>query len=79
MGFKENASIKKSTVWIRKWGTAFERYKNTIADDGITVSKSGFWIDPSYPELGWSPDGLLYTIMNKLVGVLEINCPVDKD
>lgn len=55
--------------------TVFERYKNIMADDGVTVVKRGFWIDPSYPDLGCSADGLLYTIdEDKLVGVLEIKC-----
>jgi len=63
---------------------AFQEYVN--ANDIITcnekITKSGFWIDPAYPELGCSPDGLIFDEDNQLKGVLEIKCPIvlkDKD
>jgi hypothetical protein len=40
------------------------------------ITKSGFWIDPAYLELGCSPDGLIDDEDNQLKGVLEIKCPI---
>ena len=56
---------------------AFQEYVNTneiTCNDKIT--KSGFWIDPAYLELGCSPDGLIDDEDNQLKGVLEIKCPI---
>ena len=35
---------------------------------------SGMWIDPAYPQLGASPDGLLND-PTEGIGILEIKCP----
>ncbi|KAL3891605.1 hypothetical protein ACJMK2_003860 [Sinanodonta woodiana] len=47
--------------------------KNTGKD--IRIQRSGFWINPLYPELGCSPDGLVYNQDNKLIGVVEMKRP----
>ena len=39
-----------------------------------TVTKTGFWVNPKYPQLGCSPDGLIFE-NDSLKGVLEIKCP----
>ncbi|XP_048730406.2 uncharacterized protein LOC125647675 [Ostrea edulis] len=61
---------------------AFTQYVNLSKGNNETTRKSGFWINPEYPELGCSPDGLIYDANNNLIGVLEIKCPLvlkDKD
>lgn len=42
---------------------------------GMEVIESGFWVNPKYPELGCTPDGLILDNHKNMIGVLEIKCP----
>ena len=58
---------------------AFEQCSNEVCstdmtDDSITLCKSGFWVNPEYPEMGCSPDGLFFQ-GNTSVELLEIKFP----
>ncbi|KAL5020002.1 hypothetical protein ScPMuIL_002894 [Solemya velum] len=53
---------------------AFDAYSKQL-DPPFAAVNTGFWVNPDYPELGCSPDGLIYH-NSKLVGVLEIKCPL---
>lgn len=61
---------------IDKEDEAFEVYFTTEAfsHESMTVEKAGFIINPLYPHIGASPDGLL-SCMCCGDGVLEIKCP----
>ena len=41
----------------------------------ISVTKCGFIINPKWPWLGTSPDGILFT--DKIIAI-KINCPYSK-
>ena len=53
---------------------ALEAYRKARKDQKVCVCESGFWVNPQYPGLGCSPDGLIMEEGN-LVGLLEIKCP----
>ncbi|XP_055956192.1 uncharacterized protein LOC130012386 [Patella vulgata] len=55
---------------------AFKNFQEGSLTPGHALTKSGFWVNPKYPELGCSPDGLIWDCNKKLVGVLEIKCPL---
>ena len=55
---------------------AFSNYISELDLSHFHVTKSGFWINTDYPELGCSADGLIYDRDNNLKGVLEIKCPM---
>lgn len=49
-------------------------YSASCRDSGSVV-KSGFWVNPKFPEVGASPDGLIYDNEGRMKGILEIKCP----
>jgi hypothetical protein len=57
------------------------KYGNEHEDDAFKeyasedVVKSGLWVNPTYPELGCSLDGIILNPDRLMVGVLEITCP----
>lgn len=55
---------------------AFLEYSELKKSENNTISvmKSGMWVNPTYPEFGCSPDGLVET-PGELGGLLEIKCP----
>lgn len=53
---------------------AFTAY-SVSCRDGESVVKSGFWVNPKFPEVGASPDGLIYDNEGRMKGILEIKCP----
>lgn len=57
---------------------AFEQYKLHQAqmNNEINVTTSGLWINPEYPELASTTDGLIFNSSGKLTGVVEIKCPL---
>lgn len=56
--------------------TAFNLYKGVLEAVSVhKVKESGLWVNPDYPGFGASPDGLVYEA-DKLVGILEIKCPM---
>lgn len=55
----------------------YMKYKLTIGSNvGFKVLKTGFWVNKYWPELGCSPDGLVFdpSELNKY-GLVEIKCP----
>ncbi|KAH3753356.1 hypothetical protein DPMN_187991 [Dreissena polymorpha] len=51
---------------------AFQQYSETV-NENQTVETTGLWINPKFPELGCSPDGILKTD-GKSTSVIEIKC-----
>ena len=51
--------------------------KNNVNPD-IIVIPTGLWVHPKSPELGCSPDGLVYdpSMEQNVYGLLEIKCPL---
>lgn len=50
-------------------------HKNTD-NPGLKVIKTGFWVNKLWPELGCSPDGIVYDPTEaEMYGLLEIKCP----
>ena len=45
-----------------------------MVGQGVKVVKSGLWVNPLYPGMGCSPDGVVYED-NGRVGLIEIKCP----
>jgi hypothetical protein len=52
-------------------------YETVITKDAPAskVGNTGLWVNPKYPELGASPDGLVYDDVTHAWGLLEIKCP----
>lgn len=42
---------------------------------GFKIFDCGLWINPKFPGIGASPDGLVEDVRNKTFGLLEIKCP----
>ena len=63
---------KKAVNKHMAWGTEFEATARIAyeCETGLLVQETGFWIHPSLPWLGASPDGLVGP-----VGLCEIKCP----
>ncbi len=77
---KTNDNLTSRTLSI-KWGkeneaVALKKYK-TLLTNSLQVKLSGFVVNPQWPWLGGSPDGLLCD-NNKAVGAVEIKCPYSK-
>lgn len=70
----DKIKLKSMTYGKNNEDAAFQQYvkQNTR---GETVIKSGFWVNPNFPELGCSPDGLIME-GSYLKGILEIKCPI---
>ena len=51
---------------------ALEQYKKE--NPNFDVKKTGLWLNPAYPQLGCSPDGLIIQDTQN-EGLLEIKCP----
>lgn len=59
--------------WRENESKAFEQYMNENLN--FIVEKTGLWLNPAYPQLGCSPDGLIKDIQSGLEGIIEIKCP----
>lgn len=56
-------------------GKALEEYKSK-RDGSCTIEGSGLWVNPKFPELACSPDGLVKTTQGgEIIAVVEIKCP----
>lgn len=71
--------VRNITTKEMKYGTtneacAYKLYREFMTVKGYEVKKSGFWVNPTYPEMGCSPDGLVY-IQGNINGIIEIKCP----
>ena len=56
-------------------GTAFLQYCSSkrISNRNLDVLNSGFWVNPKYPELGCSPDGVVKEAgTDHLKGVVDV-------
>lgn len=74
---EEMAFMSAATSWGKKQeGAARARYaaEATSGHPGLTITDSGLVINPTWPWLGASPDGLLSCQCCGL-GVLEVKCP----
>lgn len=62
--YPESAKFKTlATTWgCQHEATARQKYKqkNSLSHENLIVSDSGFFIDPNFPFLGASPDGLVH-------------------
>lgn len=69
----ERLQVKSMLYGKQNENNAFQQY---LAENshGEKVEKTGFWVNPKYPQLGGSPDGLI-SCNSKVNGVLEIKCP----
>lgn len=57
-----NVSTSDMLFGIEKEDCAREEYKNILSKrvPGSTVEKTGMWVNRDFPEIGCSPDGLVY-------------------
>ena len=69
--FRENFTTADMLYGINEEPNAVTAYTRAT---GITVHKSGFWVNKGFFCFGASPDGLIYDNMGTLVGVLEVKC-----
>jgi hypothetical protein len=47
----------------------------TKENPNLIIEKTGLWLNPTYPQLGCSPDGLTKDTQSGEEGLLEIKCP----
>lgn len=41
----------------------------------LKVTTTGLWVNPKYPQLGSSPDGVVEDTITGEIGLVEIKCP----
>lgn len=78
-------TLLKSHMWFPKYfksvytqhGIDNEPFARSayISATGNDVKETGLWVNPRYPGLGASPDGIIFDKNTKTYGILEIKCP----
>ncbi|XP_060596640.1 uncharacterized protein LOC132750648 [Ruditapes philippinarum] len=74
----QGSQTKSMCYGVENEGNAFDNYVRYASESNseICVKKTGFWVNPNFPQLGASPDGLINHCNNEYAdGLLEIKCP----
>ena len=60
---------------VKNEPVARETFATTFINKGTSCVDTGMWVNGRYPDIGASPDGLLFDTHTNSWGVLEIKCP----